>query len=75
MREILLEHGDRYPDMKPEDAVKLLYQSEFGGGHMISDPSQSLEHLIHEKNGLIQAHIFADAFKKASVPAGGSLKE
>lgn len=60
MREILLEHGNRYPEMKPEDAVKLLYQSEFGGGHMISDPSQSLGRLIHEKNGLVQAAACGD---------------
>ncbi len=48
MREILLEHGKRYPLMQAQDAVKLLYQSEFGGGHMIADPARSLERLRGE---------------------------
>lgn len=34
MRDILLLHAKRYPAMKAEDAVKLCYQSEFGGGHL-----------------------------------------
>ena len=34
MRDILLLHAQRYPAMKAEDAVKLCYQSEFGGGHL-----------------------------------------
>lgn len=48
MKEILAEHFSRYPLMQPQDAVKLLYQSEFGGGHMISDPEQSLRRLAAE---------------------------
>lgn len=42
MRDILLKHVKRYPDMQVTDAVKLLYQSEFGGGHMIVNPVKSL---------------------------------
>ena len=30
---ILRNHAARYPAMEPTDAVKLLYQSEFGGSH------------------------------------------
>lgn len=48
MREILLAHSRRYPDMEVRDAVKLLYQSEFGGGHMIMNPAKSLERLESE---------------------------
>lgn len=48
MKEILLAHSRRYPDMEVRDAVKLLYQSEFGGGHMIMNPVKSLERLQAE---------------------------
>lgn len=43
MREVLKEHFARYPKMRVTDAVKLLYQSEFGGGHMIANPVKSLK--------------------------------
>ena len=33
MKEILLAHLKQYPQMQLQDVVKLLYQSEFGGGH------------------------------------------
>ena len=48
MKEILLEHFHRYPQMQLQDAVKLLYQSEFGGGHMITSPEKSLKSLEDE---------------------------
>ena len=34
--------------MGPRDAVKLIYQNEFGGEHLIADPAQSLEGLRAE---------------------------
>ena len=37
MKTILLTHAARYPLMEPRDAVKLIYQNEFGGGHLIRD--------------------------------------
>lgn len=45
---ILRYHAARYPAMEPTDAVKLLYQSEFGGGHLISDPARTLAYLRRE---------------------------
>ena len=48
MRSILLAHAARYPQMEPGDAVKLLYQNEFGGGHMISDTEKCLAFLQKE---------------------------
>lgn len=48
MRSIILEHFSRYPRMQAQDAVKLLYQSEFAGGHLIDDPSASLLRLEEE---------------------------
>ena len=37
MTDILLFHFARYPKMTPQAAVKLLYQSAFGPGHLIRD--------------------------------------
>ncbi len=48
MREYILEHLERYPMMEIPDVVKLLYQSEFGGGHIIKDPESSLKRLERE---------------------------
>lgn len=41
MKEILLEQWKHHPEMEITDAVKLLYQSEFGGGHMVSDSKKA----------------------------------
>lgn len=60
MRDIILEHWNRYPEMEPEDGVKLLYQSEFGGGHMIPDPEKSLERLVQERESLEERAVAAD---------------
>lgn len=45
---ILIAHLSRYPLMEPADVVKLLYQNELGGGHLISDPVKSLAYLKKE---------------------------
>lgn len=48
MREILLRHAARYPRMQCRDFLKLLYQSEFGGGHLIADREKALAWLERE---------------------------
>lgn len=48
MKEILLRNHTKYPHMQVQDAVKLLYQSEFGGGHMIADAEKSLARIRAE---------------------------
>ncbi len=48
VREKLLKMYTKYPVAQTTDAVKLLYQSEFGGGHMISDEGKSLERIYSE---------------------------
>ena len=48
LKNILLEHAKRYPMMQPTDAVKLIYQNEFGGGHLIRDPEACLDYLRRE---------------------------
>ena len=37
LEQILRTHARKYPLMQPQDAVKLIYQNVFGGGHMIHD--------------------------------------
>ena len=48
MKDILLRHAARYPRMQCRDYLKLLYQSEFGGGHLIADPEKALAWLERE---------------------------
>ena len=48
LRELLKLHYDLYPDIQIKDAVKLIYQNEFGGGHLIKDENASLEYLMEE---------------------------
>lgn len=48
MIDIIQKHIRRYPQMQIQDIAKLLYQSEFGGGHMISDETKSLERIQKE---------------------------
>lgn len=75
LKTVLLEHAKRYPRMQPTDAVKLIYQNEFGGGHLIRDPQACLEYLRQEYdqtpkdpriplyesigNGLVRVHLAA----------------
>ena len=48
LKQILQEHATRYPLMQPVDAVKLIYQNEFGGGHLIKDEAACLNYLRRE---------------------------
>ena len=52
LEDILLEHFARYPQMQARDAVKLIYQQEFGPEHMIRDAAKALEKLRQEMDGL-----------------------
>lgn len=45
---VLMEHGKKYPVMQPTDAVKLIYQNEFGGGHLIKDENACMDYLYRE---------------------------
>lgn len=45
---VLRQHMRRYPAMEPTDAVKLLYQNEFAGGHLIADEAGCVERLRQE---------------------------
>ena len=48
LKVILITHANRYPLMQPQDAVKLIYQNEFGGGHLIRDEEACLNYLRRE---------------------------
>lgn len=48
--EVIGRHAEKYTLMQPCDAVKLIYQNEFLGGHMIKSPEQSLLRLVEEFN-------------------------
>lgn len=49
---VLKRHFSLYPKMAPQDAVKLLYQSEFGCGHFAPSPERAREMLERECSGL-----------------------
>lgn len=55
LRQILLDHAERYPLMEPTDAVKLIYQNEFGGGHLIRDEESCLNYLRREYKSVRQS--------------------
>ncbi|MBQ2830557.1 MAG: hypothetical protein IJF15_06035 [Oscillospiraceae bacterium] len=46
--DILRAHAARYPLMQPRDAVKLVYQSEFGGGHLVTNADAAKARLADE---------------------------
>jgi hypothetical protein len=48
MRELFLTHFQRYPLMQIQDMVKLIFQNEFAGGHMLTDEAMSLNRLTEE---------------------------
>ena len=52
---ILADHAARYPLMQPTDAVKLIYQNEFGGGPMIPDEQACMNYLRREYAGIEKA--------------------
>ena len=52
LKDILIAHAKRYPLMQPTDAVKLIYQNEFGGGHLIRDEQACLNYLRREYDSI-----------------------
>ena len=48
MIETLKYHASKYKEMMPQDAVKLIYQNEFGGGHLINDKELFIKRLLSE---------------------------
>lgn len=52
LEKLLCGYFARYPGMRPEDMVKLLYQNEFGCGHMAESAHASLSFLKSECRAL-----------------------
>ena len=52
LKSILTAQAQRYPLMAPTDAVKLIYQNEFGGGHLIRDEEACLRYLRKEYDSI-----------------------
>lgn len=48
LEQVLRRHASKYPMMQPKDAVKLIYQNVFGGGHLIKNPEKCLSALQRE---------------------------
>ncbi len=48
LKQILIYHARRYPEMEPTDGVKLIYQNEFGPGHLIANRDNARNRLINE---------------------------
>lgn len=54
LKQILIDHAQRYPLMEPTDAVKLIYQNEFGGGHLIRNETECTAYLRREYESVVQ---------------------
>ena len=48
LAKLLQEHFRNHPGMELRDAIKFLYQSSMGGGHLIADPCGALARLEEE---------------------------
>ena len=55
LKQVLIFHARRYPMMEPTDAVKLIYQNEFGGGHLIRDEAACRAYLQREYGAVAQS--------------------
>ena len=55
MKNVILAHASRYPEMQVQDYIKLIYQSEFGGSHFVADEAEALAHLREECAALPKA--------------------
>lgn len=62
LKETLNEHCRKYPRLQPIDIIKLVYQNEFGCGHLLKDESESLARLTEEweSAGSAPGHICDD---------------
>lgn len=47
-RQLLIEHYQSYPDLKPEDIFKYIYQSAYGCEHLVTDYKAVLEYIKKE---------------------------
>ncbi len=48
LAEVMRAHAARYPLMEAQDWYKLIYQGEFGGGHLIADADAARKRFMDE---------------------------
>ncbi len=53
----ICEHAARYPAMRPIDAIKLIYQSEYGAGHLVRDLESAMNRLNNELNSVTRTSL------------------
>ena len=68
LAKLLKEHFDNHPEMEIRDAVKFLYQSHMGAGHLIPDEETALARLEAE-----WAQVEADPVAPLTEPLGGGM--
>jgi adenylate kinase family enzyme len=54
-KNLILDHFKQYPGMQIQDMVKLIYQNEFAGGHMIKNEKDSMKRLYEEYTAIDKA--------------------
>lgn len=67
-RRIVEAHARRYPEMEPQDYVKLAWQSEFGPSHLLRNPDGALPALLDEWR-----QVSPSAPARAAEPIGSGL--
>ena len=50
--DILKYHRNKYPKITPIDIIKLIYQNEMGGGHLITNKEKCLEYIKYEYDNI-----------------------
>lgn len=68
MARLLKEHFDSHPEMEIRDAIKFLYQSRMGPGHLVPDEDAALARLEAE-----WAQVEADPDAPLTEPLGGGM--
>lgn len=83
LEQILKDHAARYPEMQAVDDLKLVYQNEFGGGHLVQNGEETRENILREQeaaapvevpvepigNGLCRLHLGSTRPQEAGVIA------
>ena len=63
IRKLILDQYERYPLSQIQDMLKLLYQNEFGCGHMAPDKTRSLSSILEESEMLPENAPGGDVFE------------
>lgn len=60
---VIMQQCAKYPAMQVQDLLKLVYQNEFGCGHMVTDTAHSLEMITNEVRKLSADALVGDVFE------------